>query len=114
MDETEAIEENIFISPSSIYHTLMLAYFGSLGETERELAKGLGFESLSKSEVLKTYMIDRAYQAVRERTPGLGYTFKHANKLYFEQDLKLNDCLQLALDGQIEQVDFKNSAEEAR
>ena len=25
--ENESIEENIFISPSSIYHTLMLAYF---------------------------------------------------------------------------------------
>lgn len=112
--ETETIEENIFISPSSIYHTLMLAYFGSLGETERELAKGLGFETLSKSEVLKTYMFDRAYQAVRERTPGLGYVFKHANKLYFEQDLKLNECLRLALADQIELTDFKNAPEEAR
>jgi len=112
--ETEAIEENIFISPSSIYHTLMLAYFGSLAETERELAKGLGFERLSKSEVLKTYMFDRAYQAVRERTPGLGYVFKHANKLYFEQDLKLNECLRLALADQIELTDFKNAPEEAR
>ena len=40
-----------------------------------ELAKGLGFGELSKSEVLKTYMLDKAYQAVRERTPDLGYTF---------------------------------------
>merc|ERR1719367_912861 len=112
--ENEAIEQNIFISPSSIYHTLMLSYFGALGETERELAKGLGFENLTKSEVLKTYMFDRAYQAVRERTPGLGYIFKHANKLYFEQDLKLNECLRLALADQIELVDFKKSPEETR
>merc|ERR1712020_261999 len=112
--ENEAIEQNIFISPSSIYHTLMLSYFGALGETEQELAKGLGFENLTKSEVLKTYMFDRAYQAVRERTAGLGYTFKHANKLYFEQDLKLNECLRLALADQIELVDFKKSPEETR
>merc|ERR1711892_1011611 len=112
--ETEAIEQNIFISPSSIYHTLMLAYFGALGDTERELAKGLGFENLTKSEVLKTYMFDRAYQAVRERTPGLGYVFKHANKLYFEKDLKLNECLRLALADQIEMTDFKSAPEEAR
>ena len=38
--ENESIEENIFISPSSIYHTLMLAYFGSRGGTEEELAAG--------------------------------------------------------------------------
>jgi len=112
--ENESIEENIFISPSSIYHTLMLAYFGSLGETQEELEVSLGFGNLTKSEVLKTYMFDRAYQAVRERTAGLGYTFKHANKLYFEQDLKLNECLRLALADQIELVDFKKSPEETR
>jgi len=112
--ENESIEENIFISPSSIYHTLMLAYFGSLGETQQELEISLGFGNLTKSEVLKTYMFDRAYQAVRERTAGLGYTFKHANKLYFEQDLKLNECLRLALADQIELVDFKKSPEETR
>jgi serine protease inhibitor len=32
--EDSSIEQNIFISPSSIYHTLMLAYFGALGETQ--------------------------------------------------------------------------------
>jgi len=112
--ENESIEENIFISPSSIYHTLMLAYFGSHGETQDELETALGFDTLGKSEVLKTYMYDRAYQAVRENTPGLGYVFKHANKLYFEQDLKLNDCLRLALADQIETVDFKTDAEAAR
>jgi len=112
--EKSAIEQNIFISPSSIYHTLMLAYFGAKGKTQSELARGLGFGNLSKSEVLKTYMFDRAYQAVRERTPGLGYVFQHANKLYFEKDLKLNECLRLALADQIELVDFKKSPEKSR
>lgn len=112
--EKSAIEQNIFISPSSIYHTLMLAYFGAKGKTQSELAQGLGFQELSKSEVLKTYMFDRAYQAVRERTPGLGYVFQHANKLYFEKDLKLNECLRLALADQIELLDFKKSPEESR
>merc|ERR1712141_209665 len=112
--ERESIEENIFISPSSIYHTLMLAYFGSRGETQAELTSALGFSSLGKSSVLKTYMFDRAYQAVRENTPGLGYVFKHANKLYFEKDLKLNECLRLALGDQVELVNFKEDPEAAR
>jgi len=112
--EGSSIEQNVFISPSSIYHTLMLAYFGALGETQAELASGLGFGRLTKSEVLKTYMFDRAYQAVRERTPGLGYVFQHANKLYFERDVKLNECLRLALEDQIETVDFKGNPEAAR
>jgi len=112
--ERESISENIFISPSSIYHTLMLAYFGSRGETQAELTSALGFSSLGKSSVLKTYMFDRAYQAVRENTPGLGYVFKHANKLYFEKDLKLNECLRLALGDQVELVNFKEDPEAAR
>jgi len=112
--EKESISENIFISPSSIYHTLMLAYFGSRGETQAELTSALGFSSLGKSSVLKTYMFDRAYQAVRENTPGLGYVFKHANKLYFEKDLKLNECLRLALGDQVELVNFKEDPEAAR
>merc|ERR1719436_1794194 len=59
-------------------------------------------------------MFDRAYQAVRENTPGLGYVFKHANKLYFEKDLKLNECLRLALGDQVELVNFKEDPEAAR
>merc|ERR1712242_541892 len=112
--ERESISENIFISPSSIYHTLMLAYFGSRGETQAELSSALGFSSLGKSSVLKTFMFDRAYQAVRENTPGLGYVFKHANKLYFEKDLKPNECLRLALGDQVELVNFKEDPEAAR
>ena len=59
-------------------------------------------------------MLDKAYQAVRERTPDLGYTFQHANKLYFEKELKLNECLRLVLADQIEAVDFKGDPEDAR
>merc|ERR1712079_885461 len=47
-------------------------------------------------------------------TAGLGYVFKHANKLYFEQELKMNECLRLALADQIELADFKHGAEAAR
>ena len=32
--ENEAITENIFISPSSIYKTLLLAYIGANGKTQ--------------------------------------------------------------------------------
>jgi serine protease inhibitor len=112
--ETQKIQENIFISPSSIFHTLLLAYFGSEGETAEELELGLGLENLGKPEVLKTYMFDRAYQAVRERTPGLGYEFLHANKLYLEKGLNMNQCLQMALTDQVEGVDFSGSPEESR
>jgi len=110
----QRIEENIFISPSSIFQTLLLAFFGAEGETRRELAEGLGVASLGRPDVLKAYMMDQVYQAVRERTPKLGYEFRQANKLYFERSLELNKCLQLALYNQIESTDFAGNAEAAR
>ena len=60
------IHKNIFVSPSSIYETLLIAYFGAGGETEAELSEVLGFEAdnvtTSKDEVKKSYLFRRAFQ----------------------------------------------------
>ena len=62
------IHKNIFVSPSSIYETLLLAYFGSGGETEAELSEVLGFNSenstTSKDDVKKSYLFRRAFQVI--------------------------------------------------
>jgi serine protease inhibitor len=54
------------VSPSSIYETLLLAYFGSGGETESELSEVLGFNAenatATKDEVKKSYLFRRAFQ----------------------------------------------------
>lgn len=112
--ENEKITENIFLSPSSIYKTLMLAYIGANGKTKEELQVGLGLQSLTKPEILKAFMMDLAYQAVREKTPGLGYEFKDASRLYFDQTIQLNDCLKFALNSQMAAVDFKEEPEKTR
>lgn len=112
--ESKRIEKNIFISPSSIYHTLLLAYFGARGLTQKQLEVGLGLTDLAKPDVLKAYMMDRVYQAVRENTPGLGYDFRQANKLYFDETLDLNKCLKMALNTQIEPTDFSKDPEGSR
>jgi len=112
--ENEKINENIFISPSSIYKTLLLAYIGSSGKTKDDLEVGLGIQNLTKPEILKGFMMDLAYQAVREKTPGLGYVFKDASRLYFDQGIKLNECLKFALNSQISSVDFAKEPESTR
>ena len=53
---------NIFISPSSIFQSLMLAYFGAAGETEAELAKTMGFSSVERDLIKKSYVFERAFQ----------------------------------------------------
>lgn len=104
---TTGIHKNIFISPASIYQTLMLAYFGAKDQTEAELAKTLGFEGqVERADVIKNYLFERAFQAIRERDPNLGYTLTHANKFYFDRTLPLNECLQLVLQTELEALDF--------
>jgi serine protease inhibitor len=60
------VHKNIFVSPSSIYETLLLAYFGSGGQTEAELSEVLGFNSdnstTTKDDVKKSYLFRRAFQ----------------------------------------------------
>ena len=53
---------NIFISPSSIFQSLMLAYFGAAGDTEAELARTMGFDSVEKDLIKKSYVFERAFQ----------------------------------------------------
>jgi len=111
------IHKNIFVSPSSIYETLLIAFFGSGGQTEAELSDVLGFVTenvtTSKDEVKKSYLFRRAFQEIRERNADLGYTLINANKMYFDRSLPLGQCMQLLLRNEIEAVDFHNG-EKAR
>ena len=107
-------QKNIFISPASIYQTLMLSYFGAKNVTEEELAETLGFAGkVERTDVIKNYLFERAFQAIRELDTSLGYELTHANKFYFDRTLPLNKCLQLVLQNEVEALDFKK-AEKAR
>lgn len=64
------ITSNIFVSPSSIFQTLVLAYFGAQGDTADELAQVLGFEGqLNRSDVVKNYMFEQAFQVQGGKVP---------------------------------------------
>eukprot|EP00095_Tigriopus_kingsejongensis_P007012 snap_masked-scaffold232_size243569-processed-gene-0.7 protein:Tk07012 transcript:snap_masked-scaffold232_size243569-processed-gene-0.7-mRNA-1 annotation:"serpin b4" len=103
------IHKNIFISPASIYQTLILSYFGAQEQTQTDLAQTLGFEGkVERSDVIKNYLFERAFQAIRERDPNLGYTLTHANKFFFDRSLDLNQCLKLVLQNELEALDFSN------
>ena len=40
----------------------MLAYFGAAGDTETELARTMGFDSVDKDLIKKSYVFERAFQ----------------------------------------------------
>merc|ERR1711981_484996 len=103
---------NIFISPSSIFQSLMLAYFGAAGETETELANAMGFSSVERDLIKKSYVFERAFQAVRERKPDLGYKLINANKVFFDRSVPLNKCVSLLLNNELGAVDFSSGGGE--
>jgi serine protease inhibitor len=88
---------------------------GAEGQTQKELSHVLGFDLAitSRSQVIKNYLYERAFQALRDRDPNLGYELTHANKLYFDRELPISKCFQLVLQDELEAVDFDN-AEKAR
>jgi len=116
-------DANIFVSPSSIYQTMMLAYFGAKGRTELELASAMGFGEAAgetaeaveaKLAIQKAYMFERAFQAVRENNEELGYTLIHANRMFFDRNVPVNRCIRLLLNNELGAVDFKANSEKAR
>ena len=115
VNSTESNKEaNIFVSPSSIFQTMLLAYFGAEGVTEQQLAATMGFSEVDKELIKKSYMFERAYQAVREQNPDLGYQLIHANRMFFDRSIPIHHCIQLLLNNELGAVDFASNPEKAR
>lgn len=51
-------DQNILVSPYSVFRALTLAYFASNGTTEQSLARALHFEADNKADVLESYLSD--------------------------------------------------------
>jgi len=90
--------ENIFFSPYSIYSAFTLAYFGSQGQTEAQLRKALGVKS--KEDALRNWRALESLYSSRAND-SQGYTFRLANRAYFDSSVKLNPCVTQALTNEL-------------
>ncbi|XP_037716108.1 serine protease inhibitor 88Ea [Drosophila subpulchrella] len=105
--------ENVFFSPYSTYHAMLLAYFGSTGETEKELAKVLHLDWADSKEVVRSaFVLEKKNR--KERQSNMPLEFSSADRIFFANDLHLTDCAQTRLAEEIRQLDFKNQPEESR
>uniref|UniRef100_A0A6P4EG91 Leukocyte elastase inhibitor-like n=1 Tax=Drosophila rhopaloa TaxID=1041015 RepID=A0A6P4EG91_DRORH len=105
--------ENVFFSPYSTYHALLLAYFGSSGETEKELKKVLHLEWADSKEVVHSaYVLEKKKR--KERQSNMPLEFASADRIFFANDLPLTNCAETRLVNEIKQTDFKNNPEESR
>ncbi|KRF78944.1 serine protease inhibitor 88Ea isoform X2 [Drosophila virilis] len=105
--------ENVFFSPYSTYHALLLAYFGATGETEQELTKTLRLSwAPSKEAVRSAYRTEKQARALRAKEMPL--EFSSADRLYFDNQVKLASCLDSRLHDEIVQLNIRDNAEQTR
>ncbi|KAH8312345.1 hypothetical protein KR044_010327, partial [Drosophila immigrans] len=105
--------ENVFFSPYSTYHALLLAYFGATGQTERELATALRLSwAPSKETVRSAYRLEKQDRALRAKEMPLEFT--SADRLYFDERVQLASCLDARLHDEIVQLNIKDNAEATR
>ena len=80
--------ENVFFSPISTYHALLLAYFGSRGHTEEYLKQGLNLNwAKDKDEVIKTYHHQRVMLEQKSSIKDLEFSL--ADKVYISSEYKI-------------------------
>lgn len=74
--------QNLFVSPLSAYNALLLAYFGSEGETMTSLHEVLNLKpSDNKTDILQTY--------IQLKQKSLSNQMKSVEKVYITNEAKL-------------------------
>nr|XP_013102058.1 unnamed protein product [Stomoxys calcitrans] len=105
--------ENIFFSPYSTFHALLLAYFGADGKTEQELVQALRLQwAKNKKHVNRGYRLEKQMRYTRSKKMPL--EFSAADRIYFEKSINLAECMKENFIDELESLDFRNKAEEGR
>ncbi|KAH8420761.1 hypothetical protein KR222_004312, partial [Zaprionus bogoriensis] len=105
--------ENVFFSPYSTYHALLLAYFGATGETEEELKKVLRLDWAENKEYVRSIYRTEKRQR-KQRVKNMPLEFTSADRLYFDKRVKLATCLDDILHQEIVQLNIQDRAELTR
>ncbi|XP_060518355.1 serine protease inhibitor 88Ea-like isoform X2 [Cylas formicarius] len=106
-------KENLFFSPYSTYHALLIAYFMAGGQTESYLKKVLRLqENEGKSDVYAAYKIDKFMtQFIAKNAP---YEFTSANKIYVSDEVPVRECVANDFPQELEKFAFKKDPEGSR
>lgn len=77
--------ENIFFSPYSTFHALLLVYFGAKGNTEAELKKVLNLNwANNKFDVMQAFRLEDSLR--RRRAVNASVTFRTADKIFLSKE----------------------------
>lgn len=81
-------QENVFFSSYSVFHALLLAYFGSSQQTERSLKNVLKLDwTDNKFDVMQAYRLEKSMRIKRAKNSSV--EFRSADRLYFDKNVKV-------------------------
>ncbi|GJQ67308.1 hypothetical protein Trydic_g8208 [Trypoxylus dichotomus] len=104
---------NIFFSPYSTYHALLLAYFISAGKTEQFLKSVLHLhQTMDKVDLMSAYKTDKYLTQFRAQEQE--YDFSNANRIYVDQEISVRACIPQLFKDEFEKIDFAHQADESR
>lgn len=102
--------DNIFFSPYSVFHALLLAYFGAANQTQKYLENVLHLDTnIMKSQYKSIYLTRKNFYSKAE-----GTVFNSADRLFVDKNVKLNECIIDHFTEIIEPTDFSTNADRSR
>ncbi|XP_045508326.1 serine protease inhibitor 88Ea-like [Colias croceus] len=106
-------DDNIFFSPFSVYHALLLGYFAAGHQTEQGLKQALKIaDSLDKVNLLTAYKVDKRSRAMNNNSDS--YEFTNANRMFVDNGLHVRQCLLDLLSGELEALNFQDQPDQSR
>ncbi|XP_013144656.1 PREDICTED: serpin B3-like [Papilio polytes] len=106
-------DDNIFFSPFSVYHALLLGYFGAGGQTEQSLKRSLKIaDKMDKINLMTAYKVDKTSRAMNNNSDS--YEFTSVNKMFVDRGLHVRQCMLDVLGAEIEALNFQGQPGESR
>lgn len=108
----------LLVSPSSIWSALLIIYMGSKGTTEKEMKNILKLQKLPKVSVAMAYQGLRLWSELKKNiTKDSSLSEKSnyflANKIFFNKNLKLNECIEEFFESDVQEMDFRRKPQQA-
>jgi len=110
----QKIRDNVFVSPMSIYSALLLTYFGSMNNTENQLADVLGIGRVDKVRITQAYKLMKFTRQLMREAGLVKYDLDVANRAYFDQTEEVRECMKDIFDDDLEMLDFAGDSQSAR
>lgn len=102
--------ENLFFSPYSTYHALLLAYFTSASQTEQSLGNALRLNpNQDKIDLMQAYRFDKFLRRASSSAPDKSYEFSSANKIYVSSKIPVRSCMEDLFNEELQKLDFENN-----